>query len=353
MKPSRRVAAALGAAAAITLVLAAGRPAQGATTSTWRVVFSHHYGPATDFSGYLTGLAPSKNDAWAFGGSDLSASTSGTPVAEHWNGTTWRGSVLPAGLTDEILAASADSASDVWAITHLSGDILHWNGTRWSVSMHLNPHGAQFTGVTAVSPTNVWVFGGGGFTGGLGTWHFNGSTWKQVTSAAGLENASALSARSIWAIGSASAPQDSIWHYNGKAWRQVTATALKGLSFKDILAKSATSIWVAATLATNGRKGYLVHFNGTQWTKLLLPWAVTASRIASDGHGGIWVSTFGSTDTSWIAHRSATGRWSRTVIGTSTTASLFDPVLIPGTTSTWGFGMVDGTTGSSAAIWSH
>jgi hypothetical protein len=353
MKPSRRVAVALGTAGAIALAAASGLPAQGATASNWHVVFTRHYGPAADFSGYLTGLARSRGDAWAFGSSDLSGSTAGTPVAEHWNGAAWRGSALPAGLTDEVLAASADSASDVWAVTHLSGYVLHWNGTSWSVSLHVNPNGAQFTGVTAVSPANVWVFGGGGFTGGLGTWHFNGSRWTHVTSATGLEEASALSASSIWAIGSVAAPDDSIWRYNGATWRQLTAAALKGLSFRDILAKSATSVWVAATIATNSRKSYLVHFNGTQWVKLLLPWAVTPSRIAPDGHGGIWMSTFGSTGTSWIAHLSATGQWSRTMIGSTTTASLFDPVLIPGTTSMWGFGSVDGTTGSSAAIWSR
>lgn len=353
MKLSCRVAATLGSVTATALVLAAALPAQGATTSTWHVVFSHHYGPATDFSGYLTGLATSTNNAWAFGGSDLSGGSPGSPVAEHWNGTAWRGSALPAGLTDEIEAASADSASDVWAVTHLSGDVLHWNGTTWSVSLHLNANGAQFTGVTAVSPTDVWVFGAGGFTGGLGTWHFKGSTWTQVTSASGLAQASALSASSIWAIGSAAAPQDSIWRYNGTAWRQVTATALQGLSFTSILAQSPTSIWAAAMPTTSSTKSYLVHFDGTRWTKVLLPWAVAPGRTASDGHGGVWMSISSSANTSWIAHRSATGQWTRTLIGSSTTAALFDPVLIPRTTSMWGFGLIDGTTGSSAAIWSR
>jgi hypothetical protein len=48
----------------------------------------------------------------AFGGSDLAGGTAraGVPIAEHWDGTAWRGSALPMGVTDRIKAVSADSA---------------------------------------------------------------------------------------------------------------------------------------------------------------------------------------------------------------------------------------------------
>jgi len=60
--------------------------------------------------------------------------------------------------------------------------VLHWNGVRWTVPLRLKQSGyhADFTGVTALSPSNVWVFGGeqNGLTDlvGFGTWHFNGRT---------------------------------------------------------------------------------------------------------------------------------------------------------------------------------
>jgi hypothetical protein len=48
--------------------------------------------------------------------------------------------------------------------------------------------------VTALSPDNVWVFGGGGSIGGLGTWHFS-------TLLFGL--ALIPGTASLWAVGSA------------------------------------------------------------------------------------------------------------------------------------------------------
>jgi hypothetical protein len=351
MKLSYRAAVVLGSAATIALVVS--MPAQGATASTWRLVLSKHYGAAANFSGYGPGFALSKTDAWAFGGSDLSGGTapSGVPVAEHWNGTAWRGSALPAGVVGNVEAASADSASDIWAVTYLGGSILHWNGTSWSVSKQVSG-GGQFTGVTAISRADVWVFGGGGYLGGLGTWHFNGSTWTQITSANGLARASALSASNIWAVGSVSAPEDSIWHYNGTTWRHVTATALNGLSFGGVLAVSATSIWVAPLPTSAGSKeDFLLNFNGRRWIRVSPPWTIAPSPVASDGHGGLWMYAADSSGKFWLVHRAATGQWSRSeiILGTGGAGG---PTPIPGTASWWAFGAKIGATNSNAAIWS-
>jgi hypothetical protein len=350
MSLSRRAAVVIGAAlSAATLTLALGLPVQAATAG-WHVAFTHHYGSPANASGYLTVIAPGSHDAWAFGGTDLSGVTPGAPVAEHWNGKTWSGSTLPHGPSTPIEAASAASAGDIWAVTHFGGYILHWNGA-WSVAKKLSGSG-QLTGVTAFSTSNVWVFGGGGFIGGLGTWHYNGKTWKQMTgNASGLDHASALSPSNIWAIGGISAPQNAIMHYNGTTWAQVKASALSGLQFHDVLALSQKDIWVASSAQANSFSASLVHFTGTGWTRIKLPWLVDPERLASDGHGGLWLTALDTTGHSWAAHRSASGQWSRTLIGSS--ASLLDPAHIPGTASMWGAGLVNTKTGANAAIWAY
>ena len=81
--------------AAAALVLGAGLPAQAASATGWRVVSSQHYGGANAFSGLTSVVAPARADAWAFGGSDISGATAGTPVAEQWNGTAWQNVALP------------------------------------------------------------------------------------------------------------------------------------------------------------------------------------------------------------------------------------------------------------------
>lgn len=168
---------------------------------------------------------PGTHDAWAFGGTNSGGGSLpvGRPVAEHRASGKWRSSQLPSGLKGYISEVSAPSASDIWAITFLGGYILHWNGAHWSLSKHLTGAG-ELTGVTAFSAKNVWVFGGGGFIGGLGTWHFNGTSWTRqaAASADGLERASALSPRDIWAVGGSNSPDSAIFRYNGSRWTAVS-----------------------------------------------------------------------------------------------------------------------------------
>ena len=81
-----------------------------------------------------------------------------------------------------------------------------------------------------------------------------------------------------------------------------------------------------------------------------LPWQVGSLRwLAPDGHGGMWLDASTSSQT-WIVHRSAGGRWSRTQ-----TPGLMGPMaVIPGTTSLWGVGWSStAATGSDAEIWAH
>ncbi|HEY7429607.1 MAG TPA: hypothetical protein VH641_02620 [Streptosporangiaceae bacterium] len=352
MKRFRRLQILFGVtASAGVLALATVVPAQGATATGWRVLHRHHYGAATNFSAYVTGVATSKHNAWAFGGTNVSGATPGAPVAEHWNGKVWRGSSLPPGLTGNILAASASAGSNVWAVTHLGGIILHWNGTRWSVAKHV-PGGGRFSGVTAVSSKDVWVFGGPGETSGLGTWHFNGHTWTNVTgNADGLEVASALSASNIWGIGSSIAPGNLIMHFT-HSWQRVTASALSNLLFRDILAESAKNVWVTATAFGNSLAPRLVHFNGTRWTRVAPPpWAVDPNAIVSDGRGGLWISAEGSNGHGWILHRSATGHWQRSAL--ANVGLGVNLALIPGTEAVLAFGSIQVNNNSDAVVWGH
>ena len=102
-----------------------------------------------------------------------------------------------------MLAVSADGPLDAWAIT--VGNVLHWHNGKWTVAKSFSPKGGPpgplLTGITALSPTNVWVFGGTGYGVGRGTWHLHGHTWTKVTGAGrNIFGASAQGNR-MWAIG--------------------------------------------------------------------------------------------------------------------------------------------------------
>jgi hypothetical protein len=358
VKLFRPTHAVLGAAAAATaLALAQGLPAQAMLATSWHVVFSQHYGPASNYSGYTAVVAPSATSAWAFGSTNIGGLPApGTPVAEQWNGTTWQRSTLPSGLTSEIIAASAISPNDVWAVTEVGGDVLHWNGSQWSVAEQVPgaSSGAMLTDVIAFSDSDVWVFGASGAGPGLGAWHYDGTTWTQVTGrGGGVGFASALSPTDIWGLGStARGPAgDEIVHYNGSAWQRVTATTLTSLDFSDIMAVSDTDVWATGVVNGITTKQRLVQLSNGVWSRVKIPFTVgSLGWLAPDGHGGIWLEASTSSTKTEILHRSATGRWTET----TTPGLMGQMALIPGTTSLWGVGWSNtGSTGANAQIWAH
>jgi hypothetical protein len=222
---------------AAALPLAAAPPAQAAGGPGWRIVATHRFGRPPGYGSLDSVVSTGRNNAWAFGGSDVVGLASGTPVAEHWNGRSWRVVALPSGLTGSIAAASAPAANDVWAVGGLSGFVLRYNGSTWSVARRWK-HPLEPTGVVAFSPTDVWVFGNPGI------WHLHGRTWTKVTGLAGsIQSASALSPRDIWAVGGSASI---LLRYNGRSWSRVKSKALTGLPFGDLLAVSPGDVWVEA-----------------------------------------------------------------------------------------------------------
>jgi hypothetical protein len=334
---------------------AASARALPAAGQGWRIVATHHFGAARDLNGLSTAVALGSNDAWALGGTGFYGG--GVPVAEHWNGIRWRAAALPSGLTDAITAASAPAANDIWAVSGVGGYVLHYDGSAWSVARRWHPaFFEEITGVTAFSPMDVWVFGPAGGWPGVGTWHLHGRTWTRVTAGAGREvaTAGALSPRDMWALGDCGGPCFDVLHYNGTAWRRVTSQALRGVQFADILALSPADVWASGTIVSPSREvPWLVHRNGTVWTRVKVPWPVIPGGLAPDGRGGVWLIATGLPgDRSWAAHLSRTGQWRRYLLSGSSFA-VSSLALIPGGSSLWGAGAMPAKTGANAAIWAY
>ncbi len=346
-------------AAGMPAALAAGKPAVGKSVASaasgtgWQLVRDTHYGPPKNESGYDVVLAHS-SDAWFFGGTNLKRT--GRPIVERWINHGWRRPVLPAGLTSWIVAASAASPKNIWAVSHLGGYVLNWALGKWATVPSWTPlPGRQFTGITAITKKNVWVFGASsGTTPGTGTWHFSGGTWTKVSGIAGdIYRASDLGATSIWAIGGVSGSRNAVEHFDGTKWSQVTAKALARMRFTAVLALTSHSVWVAGRARQKGReRPKLVHWNGRHWVRIAVPGRAIPSKISSDGHGGVWVVT-NSARGSWVRHRSLRGRWRSTKIGTGPATEISALAVVPGTTALWGGGRIKAGTGTNAAIFSH
>jgi hypothetical protein len=358
MKIARQAGVVLASVTAAVATMAASIAAP-APRPAWQMATSVHYGPADNASGYSAVIAPAKDDAWAFGGTNPGGTSS--PAAERWDGKRWRAWSLPAGLSGFIVAAAASSPGDVWAV---GGEYaLHWNGSRWVVAKIWSQAG-QPTSVVAASPSDVWVFGSSSFSGeaSLGAWHYDGRAWTRAAGIAdAIYRASAVSPGDIWAI-TVSPRGGSVVHYDGRIWGRDTAaeSALANTQLDDVLALSARSVWVSGVTPANAADGrlVLVRWNGRCWKRFVAPWAVQQpERFAADGAGGIWIPvvTGGVSPATWILHLSRTGVWTRTRIaaGPATGVGVGDLALIPGTTTLWGTGGLLTTLGGDAAIWEH
>ena len=256
----------------------------------------------------LTGVyAASPTDVWAVGGA------TGDPI-EHFNGTTWTGQGLPAGMcaatsgvlvsnnqcgVSYITGTSADNITAVGTgiIDTGSSDVeesvaFHFNGTSWS-NMTI-PAGVTLGPVAAFSATDLWSVNNNGDAE-----NFNGSTWTTTplpitTTLPDLDmtSISGSSPSDIWAAGTAStegverrkvAPV--LEHFNGSTWSNVTVPVTGGVG--SVVAISPTDAWAIAG-------GSLIQWNGTTWSVVNATTAngtaVVGSILAALSPTDVWVT---------------------------------------------------------------
>jgi hypothetical protein len=186
--------------------------------STWKEVAI----PGAKMSTYLV-QATSASNVWVVGyvpNSDADA------AAYRWDGARWHRIPVPANT--QLRGMAVLGPSNVWAFggsLSLNGEVYHWNGSKWQTypNLNINPQS-----ISASSASNVWVaaFAYSGNTSREYAYRWNGSRWLAVsmphpvdTYAVGV---TALSPSNVW-IGWINATTTAAVHWNGNRWQQVTA----------------------------------------------------------------------------------------------------------------------------------
>lgn len=237
--------------------------------------------------------------------------------------------------SDHLVAASAASPNDVWAVgtrfpVGASADqtvalIEHWDGTRWTVvpGPDLGGRGAALTGVAALAPDNVWAVGTLMAMGAAEHQdplieHWNGRQWSVVQGAEfppavpmepeGLEAIAAPGPENIWILGQdnpvvngESISRDLYEHWDGHQWSlfqgpQVMDPRVGMAATQVISADSSGDVWAAGgKIRGFGEAGQFAgslveHWDGSKWVEGKPPSGDAAlSALAIVGPQDVWV----------------------------------------------------------------
>ena len=203
-----------------------------------------------------------------------------------------------------LLAASATSASDVWGVGFgqaiaangidlVHASVLHFNGSSWTrVPAPVDGDNdafsnVQFTGVTAITPTNAWLVGSHNVDGLIEPLikHWNGVSWSAFPSpsfpqGSALLNAVAhTSATDLWAVGwyPGFFIDPLLEHFDGHTWTQVFVPEFAGDAYllQGVSADSPNDVWVVGSESQGDGAPPTVtrvyHFDGARWRQVPSP----------------------------------------------------------------------------------
>jgi hypothetical protein len=273
------------AAASLSCQSTYGRIAIAGQSASWRIIESTAASEDGTFIG--ASVVTGRSNLWLFPGCG--------EALQYHNGQ-WREAALPAGTPANITAATASSASAVWAFAGHS--VLFWNGRTWARTGQLSGLGSNGVSVAAAAgPDSVWASDGGFL------WHFNGKAWTRSSLPfTVLDTLSAAPAGDLWAAGIVKSTPV-IAHLSGRSWTFTSMTRFLGGEPNylcggyaiAIYAQGSDDVWAAGGPQCQDRGGSLrsvLHWNGSSWTALSYHGSSgEADSIAPDGSGGIWIST--------------------------------------------------------------
>ena len=279
-----RVSMVLSTGGAIAAAVLSGTQAASAATPhapSWHPVLSVQGGGVTEAV-----VATGKTTGWAF-------LHNGTAY-QRVGATAWKKVAFP-GHNGYVNAAAASSPSNVWAAfrsTTGGSQVDRWNGRNWAV---VKSFPGEVTKLSVLGPNDVWAFGGA--SGSEGVFHFNGRSWAKVSST--LQGGSATSDRSVWAFSGTQ-----LAHYDGRKWTETNVARLfpastggrSAPSLTGVLALAPNNVFAAGTgwggIGGAGGVAVVLHFNGHSWSRAAVgPSVLAPGSLASDGRGGLWMTS--------------------------------------------------------------
>ena len=184
----------------------------------------------------------------------------------------------------ELLAASASSPDDIWAVGQSA---IHFDGATWTAfpaPMIKGDNNSFLQGVVALSPTLAWAAGNvtEGAHPGQVIEQWNGTKWSLFPGPkfgkkdqADVFAMTASSANDVWAIGSLvnlgpGLASPLFEHWNGAAWTATTLESNHEFLF-GASADAANDAWAVGFNGSHKIETSAMHWNGTNWKSVATP----------------------------------------------------------------------------------
>jgi hypothetical protein len=184
----------------------------------------------------------------------------------------------------ELLAASASSPNDIWAVGQST---IHFDGTTWtafSAPMIKGDNNSFLQGVVDISPTLAWAAGNvtDGAHAGQVIEQWNGTKWSLFPGPkfgkkdrADVFAMTASSANDVWAIGSlvnlgTRRVSPLFEHWNGMAWTATTGESNSAFLF-GASADATNDAWAVGFDGSDNIETAAMHWDGTNWKSVATP----------------------------------------------------------------------------------
>src|SRR5580700_10977190 len=184
----------------------------------------------------------------------------------------------------ELLAASASSANDIWAVGQTA---IHFDGTTWTefpAPMIKGDNNSFLQGVVDISPTLAWAAGNvtDGAHPGQVLEQWNGTKWSLFPGPkfgkkdqADVFAMTASSANDVWAIGSlmnrgTGLVSPLFEHWNGTSWTATTVESNNQFLF-GASADAANDAWAVGFNGSENIETSAMHWDGTNWKSAATP----------------------------------------------------------------------------------
>jgi len=189
-----------------------------------------------------------------------------------------------ANSNSELLAASASSPNDIWAVGQST---IHFDGTTWTAfpaPMIKGDNNSFLQGVVAISPTLAWAAGNvtDGAHPGQVIEQWNGTKWSlypgpkfSKKDQADVFAMTASSANDVWAIGSlmnrgTGLVSPLFEHWNGTAWTATTVESNNEFLF-GASADATNDAWAVGFNGSDKIETSAMHWDGANWKSVATP----------------------------------------------------------------------------------